>query len=272
MNIDTKFFNNLPKLIPFISLTFLLGSLWYEGLHYGFFGINIFSYISITEGINLFIDKLPLMVVISVGTLFFFFFFQLVFEKYLARLFHQSKYSKRVRMSRFPWVMLITFSISILPMLGFMVFIPIWLPGSFKTEEFLIIRAFIFLFTIFWFFNLSISFSRAKYDNNYFSQKSLLVTLIITFFVVIYYYHRLEILNIREPRFSWKKIDYVIKMRNNEIISSGDSTYFLGKTKDYIFLLYPNRRDYISKTRVLNMADIKELVISRGIPWYSVFP
>ena len=269
---EYSYLNTFPKVASFISLIFLLGSLWYEGLHYNFFGINIFSYISISDAINLFIDKLPLMVLISCGVIVFFLIFQSAFETTLKRLLHFSKYNKRLRMVKFWQVQWILFSISIIPMLAFMVFIPTLLSGSFKTEWFLILRAFIFLFNIFWVFNITNSFSKNKYDDKYFSQKAILITLIITFFIVIYYYHRLEILKISESKTDWRKASYTIKMRNNEIVNCADTINYLGKTKEYIFLLYPKRNYEISSIRVINMNDVQEVKLNRVIAWYSVFP
>lgn len=101
MNFENRFVNALPKLIPLISLIFLLGSLWYEGLHYNFFGINIFSYISISESLNLFIDKLPLMIIISGSAILLFFGFQIIFEPWFIKLFHVAKYNQWVRRKRF---------------------------------------------------------------------------------------------------------------------------------------------------------------------------
>lgn len=149
MKIELKSIESFPKLISIISLFLLLGSLWFEGLYYSTFGINIFSYISISEAINLFIDKLPLMILISCGAFFIFFLFQLIFEERLIKLFHWARYNRRMRGLRFAQVNLINTIIFLIPFMLFAAIIPSWFVGSFKTEEFLLIRAFIVLFNIF---------------------------------------------------------------------------------------------------------------------------
>jgi hypothetical protein len=268
------YFDSIPKAISFFSLLYLFGSLWFVGLHYSFFGINIFSYISFTDSINMFINKLPLMTILSIGAIIFFYLFQIAFEKVLKKVIVLSDDDVKVKRTKFFKSLIVMAIISLLPMLLFMVFIPTWIHGAFKEEWFVYVRALIGLFNIYWYVYLSFSISKSKYDRNKISKYPMFLTIILTYFAIIYYYHRIEILRISEKdyRNEITQPEYVIKMKNDEVIKTADSCYFLGKTKDYIFLVYPGFGGSYSRTQVINMSDVEEFNTYKIIPWYSVFP
>jgi hypothetical protein len=61
-------------------------------------------------------------------------------------------------------------------------------------------------------------------------------------------------------------------MKNKEVIKCVDSVYFLGRTNNYVFILYPNSNGDYSKTRVINSSDIEEINILNIVKWYQVIP
>jgi hypothetical protein len=75
--------------------------------------------------------------------------------------------------------------IFIVPFVLFSAIIPAWVSGSFKTEPFLITRAFIVLLNIFWFFNVFVNYSTQKYTETSASLRTVILTLTLMFFTVI---------------------------------------------------------------------------------------
>ena len=269
--VENRYLDTIPKLASFTSLIFLLGSLWHEGLHYNFFGVNIFSYISITEALNLFVLRLPLMIAISIGVILFFWFFQISFEKPLQKLY-SPKINRRYRMKVFFKQIIVLTLIFLLPFLSFMVFIPSLIHGSVDTEQFLFGKAFFILFNVFYMFNVVEGYSKGKTERPRLLNKKIFITLALTFFIVIYYYHRWEILKILRPNHDWKLISYTIKMKNGEFITTSDSINIMGKTKEYLFVLAPRDGYNISSVRIIKMDDVSELTSNRVIKWRSVMP
>ncbi len=274
MNFLFKYLGSVPKLISFISLIFLLGALWYEGLHYNFFGIDIFSYISLTDAIMLFLHKLFLMVCLSLLSFIFFYSFQVVFQEPLKRFFLIPKYNRSARRKQFFKGVVVYFFIGLVPMMLFMVYIPMWFRSAINSEWFILLRAFIVLLNIYFMFNWSQTFSKSDESDKYRIEKYSIITLIVSFFIIIYYYHRVEILRISDLRHSPRlEVTHRINLKeNNEVIDCIDSAYFLGKTKDYIFILYPSINYNSSKTRIISMDEVEEINTYKTIPWYSVFP
>jgi hypothetical protein len=273
MNLNFKHLDTIPKLISFFTVIFLLGALWYEGLHFNFFGIDIFSYINLTDAIILFIQKLFLMVGLSLIAFLFFYMFQSVFENSLKKMFDTTKYNMRFRLKQFKKGLIVMFFITLIPMISFMVFLPTWNSNLIKNEGFIYLRAFFVLLNLYFYFNWSLSYANISNEKSYVLQKYSIATVILSFFVIIYYYHRVEILNITNFKHNRLQVEYRVKLKkNNEVIDCIDSAYFVGKTKEYLFVTYPNQNGEYTKTRVISMNDVEEINTYKIIGWNSVFP
>jgi len=268
MPMSKKYFSNTPQIIYLASTLFLLGSLWYIGLHYSFFGINIYSYISFGDSVNMFINKLPLMILISCFSIFFFFGLQYIFENPLKKVFILPKDNKQIRRRKILTYTIVSVLITILPMLLSMLYLP-----KFKHEVWVIyLKAFFVLLNIYWYIHLAESVPKQLGINNILNQTSMYATIILTFFMVIYFHHKLGIWKISEEKYdNWKETKYILKLKD-ETIQVGDSSYLLGSTKDYLFLIYPQINDFYTRTRVIKMENIQEIIYLKKIPWYSILP
>lgn len=263
----------IPKYVYLVSIFFFLGSLWYQWIYYSSFGVNIFHYMGLSESLSNFIDKIPILLVISVSSVLYLLFLQVVFERWLIRIFHSAKYNRRTRLAQFNKTSILLLILFLLPFISIAAIIPSLFPSFVRTDGFMYLRAVIVTFNIYFFIIVPIVYSRSKYQSFYDYKTPLIITSIVLFFINIYYYNKIQIWGIiNSPKNKYDKISWNLQLTNEQKIVSSDSTYLLGKTNDYIFILYPRPSGLQSKTRIIKVSDIKEFEIIKYVRWYSILP
>jgi len=277
MKDELKFLSHIHKLIPSISLLFFLGSLWYEGLYYKAFSINIFSYVSIYDTLILFIEKIPLLTLLSGFALAFFYILQFIFHRPLSNLMNLKRFNLKERRKKFLPNMYLTFIIGIFPMLYFMGAFPGATLKIITSEGSLIFRALWALILIFLFIHVPMAYSGGKYDDNIFKLKQVVISFILTFFCVIYYYKNWQVLKLKEkydllPNAPPLTKLYTIKMNDGEEISDSKCAIFIGQTNSYVFIIHPNFGIDKAETRAIKMSDIKEIKVNTYMRWFQIIP
>jgi len=253
-----------------ISVILYLGALWHAGLYYHKFGINIFTYVNLTETLGLFVDKLPLMLVISLGTFGFFLLFQLALEDKISRLLALSRYNKTQRKRKARRMTYFMTSLVFIPGI-FSFVLPTIFVGLHKTTIFIVLRAGSAVFIIFCFFNIMLQY-REKYNYEAYDRNLALLTFILTFFTVIYYFSLYQVLEIKNKPQHPLNPRYTIIFKNDDKIEFGDSISLLGKTNNYLFLLKDNQANIDNVIRILRMDEVKEIKVKKSILWYTTSP
>lgn len=246
----------------------LIGAVWYEYLFYNNLGIDIFSYISFSEIVSLFLGSIPILLLIGIVIALYIVFIILVFNKKIDRVINIKNLSpdeqKKMRSRNNAYSLLICF-ICLLLYIG-----PLMMPINKATTKFItsegyfvlrIAVAFVFL-----------SFAVIPYMGSKFEIKKLNlygILFVIFFYCAIYYSasHKLWAMK-NKPNYYFPTA--TIELKDNTTIYTNDSLIFVGKTHSYIFLYRFMAIADSSYTRIIPMDQTKNISIIKYGSWYRL--
>src|SRR5258707_1317794 len=85
------------KYTSFFSVLLFVGAVWFEYLFYNGFGVQIFTFISFSEIIGLFIGYIPILIFIAFMVCFFIGMFTLPLYPFLRKVWNIEKYNLQER-------------------------------------------------------------------------------------------------------------------------------------------------------------------------------
>lgn len=254
------------KYASFLSIVFFLGAVWYDVLYYQSFGIDIFTYISFSETMGMFIGNIPLLLFTSIFIIIFFRVLSFLLRSHINKLlnYHISDIKTKKQIFKENWA-IASFLMSVF-------FIVLLLPSIFySNRKFLTSEGFFFLKTISTLsivFYLLLSLYTSKRFRGHINAIYLLI-FGVSFFLSIYFYANSQLWDIRnnpEKRDSLK-----IYMKSGKEICTNESLIYIGKTSDYIFLYNNTNNLNTIGTIILKVENIDSLKIFRTVSWYKPF-
>ena len=253
------------KYTSLLSMIFFIGAVLFETLYYRRFGIDIFTFISFSEIISIFIGNIPLLLFFALFVFGFIYVLKWLFRGFLDKLSNITKYNLKERQRLNQKSSLIT-SISL-----FILFIIVIAPLPYFFKEFIHSELFFFIkafATLIFIFNLSFPLFLSKQlrdDTN----KLFLIIFTISFYTTVFFFANKLVWNVRnQPS---KNPSLQIFLKNGHTIATTNKLVYLGKTNNYIFLY--NNTDQIpsSAALVINMDEVDSLKIFKQVAWVTPF-
>jgi hypothetical protein len=256
--------NNLTteKIIGYTTIAgsvFFVASILYAYCYYTKFNIDIFNYISISEIAVNYLDKTLLLLFCLLAMLLFVFLFHARLERYVEKQ-EADKEKKKIQSYMKALTVCITFLLillAFLPTTSFYYKINlgiIYLLGSVGCCSFLTLLLF---FPIF-------------YGNN--KEKSAIYAgvFIFSFFMSTYLLPKYEVEQM--IRNHGRDNQYEILFRDNTLLKTSDSVFYIGKTLNYVFIHHYDKTGYRSRTSVINASDVKEINILGNVGQCNILP
>jgi uncharacterized membrane protein YidH (DUF202 family) len=240
------------------SFFFVAPSL-YAFCYYTKFNIDIFNYISISEIMVSYLSKTLLMFFCMLAMLLFVFLFHARLERYIEKQ-EGDKEKKKIQSQMKALAVCITFLLILLAFLSTTSFYCkidlaiIYLLGALACYSFL---ALLFFFPIF-------------YSNN--KEKSAIYAgfFIFLFFISTYLLPKYEVEQM--IRNHGRDNSYEIIFRDNTLLKTSDSVFYIGKTLHYVFIHHYDKAGYRSRTSVINASDVKEINALVNVGQCNILP
>jgi hypothetical protein len=230
------------KLLSLIYIFLTTAGLVYNFFFYRTFGINIIEYIDVSEVLILFTPMLNDFVILTFLLIYPFIFIgrRLMFSK--------PKFDNRKKLTG--WKALVVGVILLSIVIGLFVYLLVTINATPTLISFGIFIAFAPVLLDFLF-----KWLKEKHETDVPIMIRELAIIFISFIIVTVY---LVFAKISYMEKITKTTKFEIVFKNNEPKIQSDSTiYYLGRTKNYIFI-----RDFkLNYTKVLNVSDVKEFVI-----------
>lgn len=240
-----------------------IGAIWFEFIYYQSFDIDIFSFISFSEIISLFISQIPLLLIISLMVLFLIFCLNTAFNKFFKKLIITSKHNKEQREIIRRKIFFLTCCIFIIYTI--LVFGPL-LTSSYSfvySEGYFFMRVIAHLIVLFWviipLFSTNITVSK----NNLYA-----LAFIVNFYISIYFTATFSLWKIKVMPQNRPHIR--LTLNDSSLISTSDTLIFIGKTNDYIFFYNTNPKEKKPYTIVVKAENIKTINIFKNVKWFRI--
>ncbi len=260
--------DKLSKYVSLFGVLLLIGAIWFEYLFYNAVGIDIFSYISFSEIISLFLSAIPLLLLICATVSFYIVFLIMVFEKRINKIANINQYSieeqKKIKLKTFKSSALIGLICMIL------YFGPFMLPIRFSIRKFVVSEVYFFLRVIITF--VFISWSMAPFLGTKFELKKIniyIIAFVLIFFCSIYYTASHKLWSVKNNPSAYFSSSTLI-LKDSTIINTSDSLILVGKTNNYVFLYKFTSPIDFSYTKVIPMDQIKTILVHKYGKWFRL--
>lgn len=253
------------KITSLISIMFFIGAVLFEVFYYRKFGIDIFTFISFSEIISIFIGNIPHLLFFAIFVFGFIYVAKWLFRGLIDKLSNITKYNpterRRINQKGF----------NITRMLfGIWIFFVMIFPNFFKryfihSEIWFYIKSFATLILI---FNFTFPLFLSKQFNDD-TKKLFLVVYVIAFYVTIYLFSNKLVWNVINQPSSNPSLQVFLK--DGRIITTSPEIVYLGKTNNYLFLYKKTVQLDSSFTTIIKMDNIDSLKYFKSIPEYTPF-
>ncbi len=243
----------------------MIGAIWSEYLYYNSFGIDIFSYITFSEIITLFLGSIPSLTLIALVVLFVTFILSDVSKNTIEKLTSPRKsiYMKRKRIVG-------RFDLLIVMVSFLLIFGPLMLPireaftTFIKSETYFAMRLVgVFIFFAFFLKDL-VPFLGSQF--NFKKIYLYFIIFIVIFFGAIYFKTSHKLWSVRnDPHQYFLATTLVLK--DSTTINTNDSLIFIGQTNNYVFLYRFTPQLDSSYTTVISIDQIKTIKIQKYVAW-----
>jgi hypothetical protein len=251
----------VTKYTSFLSLLFFIGAVWYEFIYYESFGIDIFTYISLSEIIVLFISSIPSLLGISILVFGWIYLLMLAFSQLIKKLSDYQDLDEREKRrisSKNRLYIFLVFDLYILVQFG-----PLLIHSNqiIYSETFFLVRIIVSLL----FFFQAIIFAIAPIKS---IQKHTLylILFVITFLGTVYYLASYQLWIVKnDPK---RIVKVSIQLNDSSQIISNDSTILIGKTNNHVFIYNSNKIGAYST--VIPIARIQRINYYTKLTWYHL--
>ena len=222
----------LPKYVSFFSLLFLIGAIWFEYLYYASFGVDIFTYISFSEIITIFLGHIPMLLLTTASVLLFIVTLSLPLQRLIDKLFDKNE--KRIKEKKGMEIKIMSITLIVSCVVILLLFGPLMfsMKKFSKSQGYFFIRALAVFIFLFWIIIPYIgSRLEAAKINMY------IIVFAVIFLVSLYYtasYKLWAAKNNPRDNFPYARIE----MKNTTSMITGDSLLLIGKTNNFVFLFH----------------------------------
>jgi len=255
--------DKVSKYTSFLGLLFFIGAVWFEIVYYSSFDIDIFTFISFSDIISLFISTIPALIAIALFVLIFIFFLSEIFKGYIKKLTPNPRFTedrKKEINSRISilsmWIFIVYMVLVFFPVTGLFGKLPF-------SEGYFIMKIFAHFIFLFW---MVIGFLASK--TNIEKAKLYKILFVIVFFGSVYYYATHSLWLIRNRPNDRPQIQLLLN--DSTEYKTTDTLIFIGKTNNHIFLYNTSPTDTISYSTIIKMDEVKSYKIFKHVNWLRI--
>lgn len=255
--------DKLSKYVTFFSILFFVGAAWFEFLFYNGFGIEIFTFISFSEIIGLFIGYIPILFLIAFASVCFIFILSIPFHNLLKRLWDIEKFNLQERRKINRKIALVTtYSLSACFIL---LFGPLMASSSklVHSEGFFFMRAFAVLIFLFWGI---VPYLGSKLPIR--KETVYLLCFVLIFYTSIYFFVSHKLWSAKNDPYAYS-IPRRIVLKDSTTLNTNDTLLYIGKTNNYIFM-YTNSRDGSGYSTIIPIDQVFRIINSRPVSWLRI--
>lgn len=250
------------KYVSFFSVLFFLGAIWFEFLYYKGFGVDIFTFISFSEIIGLFIGHIPTLLFISFFVVLVMGMLTLPFLNFLKKLWNKDKYNLQERRKINSNAGIITLYIGTTMLL--LLFVPLILfwKKLLYSELYIFLRAFVVIVFIYW--------GVIPYLGSRTSLKKELVYIgvfVLIFFVTIHYYVSHQLWSFKNDVLHQYNSPKRIILNDSTILNTNDTLFYIGKTNNYIFIYIEPKNNNAPYSTAISMEHVKSISTFKKVGW-----
>lgn len=245
-----------------------MAAVWHQYLFYRPFGINFFSYITFSELLTLFLEAIPILLLVALVIVGFLFLMTQIFKRRIDEITNIGSFSKqeqsKIRTKHFKQEALISLLCFILIFGPLFFNIKPWSIRLLRSEAYFTMRVlgvFIFLSTAL------IPYVGAKLQ---IKKISFYVSIFIaTFFCAVYFSasHKLWAVK-HDPKQYFHETSLIFK--DGTSIITNDSLIMIGKTNNYVFLYKFERAPQFSHSQIIPIDQVQVVKVFSNPSWYRL--
>lgn len=258
----------ITKYISVCSILILIAAVWHQYLFYSSIGIDIFSYITLSEAITLFISTIPILLLILVIIIFYIIITISIFNRWINKISNIKQYDQSEQRRINNKNARISYLVGLFCFIFY--FGPLMMPISDGGRRFIVSENYFFLRVIiaFIFFTYSLlPFLGARFDLKKINIYA--ITIVLIFFSSVYYSvsHKLWAVK-NKPQYYFTPTNILFK--DSTGITTNDSLILVGKTNSYFFLYKFEHIPELSYTKVIPTDQIKTVTVNKYGSWFRL--